>query len=149
MSITLAQVCDAVTATLGAALGIAKAESYDELADGVPTTPLLQVYPEAGIVDADSGTDRTTFQAGVRQTQLTIHADLYASQRSSIGEDMASLVDGIDALTDVLEAQDTKPYFGLIGLQAFRWEWSRVTFVYGDPQQPFLGARFMLTFWVF
>jgi hypothetical protein len=149
MAITLAQVVDAIETTLGAAVTVARSESYDELTEGIHDLPMLQVYPEAGSQDPAGGTERTSFQAGVRQTEFTIHADYYARQRRDIGEDMNALVAGIDALQDVLEAQDTKPYFGLDGIRGFRWSWNRVVFVYGDPQMGYVGARFVVVVRVF
>lgn len=151
MAITIAQICDAIESTLGAATGITRSQSYDELTEGMPPgdLPLLQVYPEAGEADITGTTDRSSFRGGVRQTELIIIADLYAHQRSHMGEDMEILVDGIDAFIDVMEAQDTKDYFGLAGLQAFHWRFERVTFVYGNPQLPYVGARFYLTIRIF
>ena len=149
MSITIAQICDAIASTLSAATTTPRTQSYDELTEGVNDVPMLQVYPENGNQDPSGNTDRTTFKAGVRQTMLTIHADYYAHQRVHIGEDMAALVSGIDALTDIFEAQDTKPYFGLEGIQAFSWSWQRVTFQYGDPQYSYVGARFIINVRVF
>jgi hypothetical protein len=149
MSITIAQICDAVASTLSAATTSPRTQSYDELTEGMQDTPTLQVYPEDGNQDPSGNTDRTSFKAGVRQTMLTVNADYYAHQRAHIGEDMAALVNGIDAITNILEAQDTKPYFGLAGIQAFSWSWRRVTFVYGDPQQSYVGARFTLNIRVF
>lgn len=148
-SITLAQIIDAIEATLSTAPTLERSMSYDELTEGINDTPLLQVYPEAGDQDPTTNTDRTTFRAGVRQTSLTINCDYYAQQRKHIGEDMAVLVDGIDAMTTIFEAQDTKPYFGLDGIQAFHWGWQRVTFDYGDPAINYVGARFTLTIRVF
>jgi len=83
----------------------------------------------------------------VRQTEFVIHADYYAEQRGHIGEDMAALVDGINTLTDMLEGQDQKPYFGLDGLKAFFWRWDRVTFEYGGVG--YVGARYLITVRVF
>ena len=149
--LTIAEICDAIDTTLGAATGISRSQSYDELTEGVHAgdLPLLQIYPDSGEADIESGTDRSTFRAGIRQTQFIIVADLYARQRSHIGEDMHALVDSIDAIIAVLEAQDTKDYFGQDGIQAFRWRFERVTFMYGDPQIPYVGARFYLTIRVF
>lgn len=150
MSITLAQICDAIETTLKAgttSTTIQKSQSYNELTEGVEDLPLLQVYPESGRQDAGGRTDRYTFRGGERQTEFIIHADYYARERSHIGEDMALLVDGIDAIQNVMEAQDQKPYFGLDGLQAFSWSWSRVQIVYG--QITYMGARFVITVRVF
>lgn len=147
-SITLAQILDAVKATLAVAPTLARSMSYDELTEGISDTPLLQVYPEAGNQDVTNNADRTTFHAGVRQTDLTVHCDYYAQQRKHIGEDMAALVDGIDAMTAIFEQQDTKPYFGLVGIKAFHWSWQRVTFDYGTTIV-YVGARFILSLRVF
>lgn len=149
MSITTAQILDAIEATLSVAPTLARSMSYDELTEGINDTPLLQVYPESGDQDPAGNTDRTTFKAGVRQTNLTINCDYYAQQRKHIGEDMAALVDGIDAMTTIFEAQDTKPYFGLDGIKAFHWAWQHVTFEYGEASIKYVGARFTLTLRVF
>lgn len=148
-SITLAQILDAVEASLSTAPTLARSMSYDELTEGINDTPLLQVYPESGDQDPTDNTDRTTFKAGVRQTNILINCDYYAQQRKHIGEDMAALVDGIDAMTNIFEAQDAKPYFGLIGIKAFHWSWQRVVFNYGDPAINYVGARFTITIRVF
>lgn len=148
-SITLAQIIDAVESTLATAPTLARSMSYDELTEGINDTPLLQVYPEAGDQDPAGNADRTTFRAGVRQTNITVNCDYYAHTRANIGEDMAKLVDGIDAMTNIFEAQDTKAYFGLTGIKAFHWSWQRVIFEYGDSQIKYVGARFTLTIRVF
>lgn len=150
MAITLAQICDAVRDTLETATGVSYAHSYDELQEGMPDTPTLQVYPQSLNQDpTTAGTDRTSFQGGVRQTNIVIHADLYAARRSHLGENMATLLPLVDAIVTRLEAQNTKPYFGLVGLKAFAWSAERVTFEYGDPLERYMGMRFVLTFRVF
>ncbi len=148
-AISIAQICNAVESTLSTAAGLVRTQSYDELTEGMQDAPTLQVYPESGLQDPMGNADRTTFKAGVRQTELVVHADLYARQRSNLGEDMAKLVTVLDQLITILEAQDTKPYFGLTGIKAFAWSWSRVIFQYGDPGQSFMGARFILRLRIF
>jgi hypothetical protein len=128
---------------------IERAQSYDELSDGMTDVPTLQVYPEGGGQDAQFENDRTTFGAGIRQTDFTIFVDYYARQRSHIGEDMKALVDGIDAIQNIFEEQDYQPYFGLDGIKSWEWRWDKVTFVYGDPGLPFIGARFTVIVRVF
>lgn len=146
MAITIAQICDALESVLGAAGPLVGSQSYDELQDGsLQDYPIIQVYPDAGIQSSQSNTDRRSFGAGVRQTELDIIVDLYAQQRTHLGEDMAALVGGIDALSTIFEAQDDLPYFGLAGIIAFQWRWERVTFIYGDAQLPYVGARFTIT----
>ena len=150
MAITLAQICDAIEDTLDEVTTLKRSQSYDELTDGIQDTPLLQVYPESGFQSAASGTDRYTFGGSgnpVRQTEFTIHADYYARQRAHIGEDMKALVEGIDAMQNVFEGQDQKPYFGLTGISAFSWRWDRVQFEYAGVQ--YMGARFVVIVRVF
>jgi hypothetical protein len=149
MSITLAQICNAVETTLAAATGLTYTQSYNELEEGMNDTPTLQVYWNSSNQDPGGGNDRTTFQAGVRQTDIEIYCDLYATTRNEIGENMAALLPLVDAIVDELEKQDKKAYFGLTGLKAFRWNAQRVTFQYTDPMRMYVGARFILTFRVF
>ena len=148
MAITLAQMCDAIESTLDDATTLKRSQSYDGLTEGVHTTPLLQVYPQSGGQDPSGTADRTTFSAGVRQTEVVVYADYYAAERgTSIGEEMGRLVDGIDAITNIVEGQDQKPYFNLVGIKGFSWRWDRVTFDYGGVR--YVGARFMFTLRVF
>ena len=148
MAITLGQIVDAIESTLDDATTLVRSQSYDELTEGIHDTPLLQVYPQSGSQDPSGTADRTTFSAGVRQTEVIVHADYYAAERGAgIGEEMARLVDGIDAMTNVIEGQDEKPYFGLTGIKGFSWRWDRVTFDYGGVN--YVGARFMITLRVF
>lgn len=149
MSITIGQILDAVELTLSAAPTLARSMSYDELTEGINDTPLLQVYAESGTQDTTNSVDRTTFLAGVRQTELIVHCDYYAQQRKHIGEDMAALVDGIDAMFNIFEAQRSSPFFGLQGIQAFHFSFSRVTFDYGAQNIRYVGARFTLTLRIF
>lgn len=144
MAITIAQICDAVEETLTASTEIVRSESYDELTEGINSadTPLMQVYPERGGADQMGTSDRTTFGGGIRVKTYTIHVDYYARQRSHIGLDMAKLVDGIDAIEEILEQQNSLPFFGLAGIKSFQWTWERVQFVYAGAA--FMGARFSL-----
>lgn len=148
-TITLAQVCDAIESTLGAAAGMETTQSYDELTEGIGSadTPLLQVFPDSGDCDPSGNTDRTTFQGGKRQKHIMIHADVFARQRSHLAEDMEVSVDMIDALIDVLEQQDTKPYFDRVGIQAFSWRWERVMFSHAGVD--FAGVRFYIAVWIY
>jgi hypothetical protein len=150
MAITLLQICDAVRDTLKAAPSIQRWQSYDEMTESIPDTPLCQVYPEEGTTDPTSNAaDRTTFKAGVRQSDIVIHVDLYGHRRANLAEDMGTAFACTDELITILEAQDTKPYFGLVGLKAFAWSWKRQTFVYDDPNVKYSGARFVLRFRIF
>lgn len=150
---TLQAICNAIEITLAPA--VTYTQSYNELTEGMADTPRLQIYPNSGTSSPPSGNDRSSFQAKLRQSQIEIYADLYASPRSEIGEDMALLLPLMEAIFDEIEKQDTKPYFGLLdnlgqaAIKGFSWSWSRVTFSYNDPAQLYTGARFIFSLRMF
>lgn len=149
MAITLAEICDGVEATLGAAASLRSATSYDELTEGIATfdCPRIEVYPEKGVTDPSGTTDRTSFNACIQQSVITIHADLYARQRSQLGEDMKAIVDMLDELIPLLEAQERPPFFGVTGIKAFRWRWNRA--IFKRAQAWYVGARFTIELKIF
>jgi hypothetical protein len=126
-------------------------QTLESMTEGMQDVPAIQCYFEELAQDPSGETDRTTFRGGVRQTNLTIHLDVYARQRSQLGEDISAVTDIADEVIAVLEAQDTKPYFGVTGLKAFSWTAQRVTFAYGsEPGQiQYAGIRFILVFRIF
>jgi hypothetical protein len=132
--------------TVADATGLVRSERPGQLSDGINDWPLMQFYPDSGGQDPGGQTDRTTFGGGVRQTEVIVLGDLYAKQRTEIGEDMAALLPIIDAVVLVLEAQDSQPFFGVAGIQQFKWSWRRVIFEYGDKgATKYIGARFTFT----
>ena len=143
--VTLAEVCDAIEDTLDAATTLVASQSYDGLTEDVHDYPLLQVYPQRGECMPGQQVERQTFQAGIRVTDYVIHADYYAKPVSHAAEAMEAVVDGVDAIETILEAQNTKPYFGMVGIQAYRWEWSRVVFVTAAAGHLYAGAQFIIT----
>jgi hypothetical protein len=149
MAITYAQITDAIESRLGVAIGLARSQSYDELTDGMTDTPTLQVYWQRDVTDPQGTTHQTAFGTGVQQVEVVFHADLFARQRSHIGDDMAVLYGMAQAVRETLEAETSSPYFGLDGIKAFRWTAERVTFEYGDPSLPYIGARFVIIVRVF
>jgi hypothetical protein len=137
------QVCDDIASTLGAATGIAKFQSFDELTEGVADYPLLQVYPEEGETDANTSNDRTTFRAGVRVCETAYNVDVYCRPRGNIAQDMKAAVDALKALQAKLETVKTKPYFGNETIKGFSWSWRRVTLEPVDGQK-YAGLRFVI-----
>lgn len=135
------------TATIDDGQGVV--HKPDQIKENIIDTPTLQIYPFEGNTDPSGNTDRTTFGAAVRQTPIIFHADYYARQRSHIGEDLNAVVEGMDALINVLEAQQTKPYFGNASIKAFNWRWEFVTFTYGEQEVKYSGVRFIITIMVF
>ncbi len=149
MAVTLTEICDGVKATLGAATGIQWSATFNELTEGVSSLdcPLIEIYPQAGICDPSGRTDRTTFQAGVQQSIITIHADLYARQRSELGEDMGKTITMIDPIINVLQEQEKPPFFDVKGIKAFSWSWRKA--VHNRAGADYVGARFTLLFRMF
>ncbi len=146
---TEAEIIDAIANTLSAATGLTYPQSYNELKDGMQDMPTLQVYWDDTGQDLTGNVDRSSFGAGVRQSAVTIIADLYARQRAHLDEDMAALMPLVTAIRVVLEEQKTKPYFGLDAIKGFQWTARRVIFEYGDAAVKYMGARFTITVRVF
>lgn len=145
MAITVTQICDGIEATLGAATGIQSSTSYDELTEGVASLdcPRLEVYGDRGTCDPSGNTDRTTFKAGMQQVVLVIFADLYARQRSQLGEDMKATMEMVDSIINVLQAQEVPPFFGTAGIKACSWDWRRA--MWRRAGALYVGARFTIT----
>lgn len=149
-SVTVAQICDAIDTSLGAALVTAgiliKSLSYNEIEEGVNDPNTLQVYPEEQLtVSSGSATQKLTLtDTPYIIEEIVIHADYYARPRSNIGEDMAGLVAGIDAIRANLKGQNCPNPFDLTGIANFQWSWQRVVFTYGEPELKYVGARFRI-----
>ena len=141
MAITYDQMLTAIHDHLAAALA-ARAQNFDELTEGMNDTPTFQVYPEGmDPASSESATQTFTLRSGVIQETHVIHVDYYARQRSHLGEDMAALVVGLDAICPALEGAGCPP-FGLDGIKSFQWSWSRVLFDYAAVA--YVGVRFVL-----
>ena len=149
MALTLSEICVGIEASLSAAIGVQSSTSFDGLTEGIAPfdCPRLEVYPESGSCDLSTRTDRTAFNAGVQQSLIVVHADLYARQRSQLGEDMGAVVPLVDSIIDVLQAQEKPPFFDVAGIKAFSWRWSRA--VFRRAQARYAGARFVISLKVF
>ena len=134
-----------VSATLKPTVDDFRAEPYYDATESIPETPLFQVYPDSKNTDSQSNSDRASFKAGIRRSDMVVIIDLYARQRSMIGEDLLACFQLLDEIEIALENEQTKPYFGLPGVQGFSWRWERQTFEYGDQKLPYVGARIYLT----
>lgn len=142
MSISIYNATEAIRSTLAGAVD--RATANETLTDGMNDLTAMQVYFERAEASAGSNTDRVTFGAAIRRSLWTFHVDVYARQRSHIGEDMAAVVNTADAVIDLLETQTTGAPFGLAGIKTFRWTAERATFVYGDPELRYAGVRFII-----
>ncbi|MCK6581194.1 MAG: hypothetical protein L6Q98_24145 [Anaerolineae bacterium] len=138
--VTINAINTAIAETLGATAGVVRVQDAGDLGEGLLDLPAIQVYWQGSITEPGGETDRRTFGAGVRLTRLTFYADVYARQRSHLGEDMTRTL--ALAVQTVLEAQHQPPFFGLAGVRALRWNAERVTFDYGGAA--YAGVRFVI-----
>jgi hypothetical protein len=143
MAITYDAICDAVADTIDTIAAITTVQKYDALQEGYADMPLAQVYIDSGETDVMAGTaDRSAFRGGARVTETVVVVDIPCRQRSHIDQDMKAIVDVIEAVQNKLETIDTKPYFGLVGIQGFRWRWERVVFEKSGVFYP--GTKFYI-----
>lgn len=154
-TVTINQICDAIHTSLGQALvtataltrsqnAAATANSGEQLTDGINDRNVLQIYPEEQTpVSAGSATQKFSLgSAPYIHEEFVIHADYYCQQRSNLGEDMATLITGIDAIRANLKGQNCPNPFSLTGIPNFQWSWQRVVFEYDGVL--YVGARFRL-----
>jgi hypothetical protein len=148
MPVTLAELTDAVADTLADAASLGSTQSYNEITEGAVDLPSLQVFPLSFAEDSSGGeTDRKTFQAGVRVKDIGIRINVFAAIRQNLAENMTAYVTLMDELIDIIEAQDTKPYFGLEGIKSFRWNFEHVIFEHGAMK--IVGAQLDIVLGVF
>lgn len=147
MPVATVTINTAITDTLSNASGLSFTQDFDELKEGIVDTPLLQVYWVGTQTDVEQESDRTTFGKGVAQARITFNCDLYATQRSDIGDDMGILLPLVDAIHTQLDSQ-VNPLFGLAAIKTLEaWQSSMVIFEYADFS--FVGARFVISVRVF
>lgn len=150
---TIAEINTGIATTLGAATGIVRVQdaakpSEDEgLTEGIGDVPMMQVYWNAGVCDSPGETDRRTFGGRVRQAHVTYFVDVYARQRSHLSEDFAAQLELTEAVWNVLEDQQSPPFFDIDGCKALRWSAERTIFDYGQVQ--YAGVRFTVEVWVY
>ena len=149
-TVTIKQICDAIDATLGEVLVLSgdliRSDNFNQLTEGMNDERVLQIYPdEESPVSMGSQAQKLTFGSDpIIDEEIVILCDFYGRQRSHIGEDMALLVSGIDAIRANLKGQNCPNPFGLTGIANFQWSWQRVVFDYGSPELKYMGARFRL-----
>jgi hypothetical protein len=149
--ITYGQICKDIAAAMATA-NLAKAvQAYDQITEGIPITPLIQVYADSGEVDTSGRNDRTTFKAGVRQTLFTVIFDGYARTRSQLQVDLKEQMALIDAIDAWLNTQAGEPIMGTSGIRALHWRWERTTFSRGEGQSAisYAGCRFTVDCWIY
>lgn len=159
-TVTVKQICDAIHEELGLALvaagdlirsqnAAADPQTGEGMTEGINDHNTLQVIPEEETpVSFGGGTQKKTLGSNPYiDEEIIIHCDYFTKQRTNIGEDMAKLITGIDAIRANLKTQTCPNPFGLIGLASFQWSWQRVVFAYGELESTrlnYVGARFRL-----
>ena len=150
MALTLEDLCDGISDTLATATGILSVKSFDELTTSIPADqcPRLQVYLDAiNGSSQNQQTQQVAFNGGVQSLDIPIFVDLYARHRSYIWLDMKAMVECVDAITDVIQAQEAGNYFGVPEIQNFRWNFQRGVMQYGKSK--YMGGRFTITARIF
>lgn len=149
-TLLVTNICSAIATTLQTATGIKTVRSIRNIKEHISGTdcPCLQVYPDRYIPNTEGETERFTYSGGIRKSKLIIFVDHYPRILSHIGLDLQVMVEGLDAIIEVLETQNSKPFFGIEGLQAFKWEWRQAILRYSEDSR-FRGGRFTLTFIIF
>lgn len=147
MSLTISELTAAVRDTLGAAASIVQAQAGRDITEAIPDTPMIQVYLQRFQLSTNSQTDRTTFRGGKRHKLYALNVDVYTHTRSTLGDEMALLETVLDELITILEAQATKPYFGLDAVDAFHVN-DIERAVIENSNQEFSGYRIPIDFHV-
>jgi len=160
MAVTIMEIADAIADTLVTATGILTKQSFDELSEGINNKdcPLIQVYLESLQMDPEGNTAFSSFAGDppvepMRQKLLTFHVDLFTSRRNHIAQNWREVHENVDAILDVLEAQERHPYFGFVDpdkVKAYQLESAtRALLDYGGPDVTYPGFRFVLLIRVF
>ncbi len=148
MAVTFDTLLDGVAAVfeeMVTAGDLQKAERYDKLSEDFQDVPMAQVYLDQGEVDASTATAQHTFRGAARMHEVAVGVDIPCRQRGDAAEDMKAVVDVLEAVTNKLDAQQTRPWFGSDAIKSWRWRWQRVTFVRGEAT-PYVGLR--VTIWL-
>lgn len=144
-NLTTTRLCEAVGDYVGRAQGVSFIQVIENIEDGIPATPVVQVYPEAW--EPRTETERKSFGGGVRDYDTTVHVDVYVQQRNFLGQNLKDCVEVADAITAVFEEQKRKPYFGEAQIKAFHWRAERVSFEWSG--QRYAGIRIVMDFMTF
>lgn len=146
------QILNSIETFCAAAAGIStsQSEAQGDISEAIPLgsdKPMLRVWLENWETSVNNPTDRKTFGAGIRETAMVVNVDVYVRARSWIGEDLQAVIVQADAIQTKLETITRKPYFGLAGIQAFKWRGEIVTFPVDEVK--YSGFRIILDLEVF
>lgn len=136
-TVNITDVCDDLTTLFGAMTGIVRSYSYDELPEAHNELPAVEVYPNNGEATPHA------FQGGVYRNSMVIFADVYASKRSNLPDDVGAAVPYIDRGITALEGDND------LGdtVKGMVWAWTRALFERSGVE--YSGVRFTITVEVF
>jgi hypothetical protein len=148
----------AIAETFEAALGLEQGEEkylrvqcLEGLSDAPQDVPLLQVHWMGDNTDPTTRTERSSFQGGLKQTQIDIQLWLFSTFQILEGEVSLRNATCYDRVRDVLLQQNTM-FFGTTGAPRIRgFEFRTETVRWNVPvrEHPVVGARIFLTIRVF
>lgn len=156
MSVTIAELITAIKDTLSVAEDLVAAFGHTELPEGITDPATMVVYWQDSEWVSIAGTsDRITFGGGrgdgtpvpTRESVLNFHVDIFAVQRSFLGENMEDVITLTDQVWDIFDAQNSRPYFGNDSIKAFRWKAQRWDEDYDN--RLYMGSRFLIELEIF
>ncbi|MCP4713438.1 MAG: hypothetical protein GY869_32815 [Planctomycetes bacterium] len=127
--------------------GLKVVQNFDELTEGMNSTPAAQVYWNDLGVDSLTNTTMQTLQHSRRNRDLTFNIDIFTGDRNHLHLNMAEQVRWADLLWDKLEEQDQCYAFSDPAINIMNIEVRRVLFDYATVMYP--GVQAVLTVRVF
>lgn len=128
--------------------GLTVVQNFDELTEGMNSTPGAQVYWDS--IDLDSTTETVAYalQNSRRAQDLVFNVDLYTGDRNHLHLNMAATVRWADLLWDKMQEKCVCGAFGGDpAINVINIEINRVVFEYATVSYP--GVRCVLTVRVF
>lgn len=126
-------------------------QDYGDITEGVANTPTIQFYWEnMATVSSGGDTDRQTFGGSSQPERIKdfeFRLDLYLDRSAHMHKVFGHMLPLVDAVNDVFEAQNAKPYFGVAGIKSFTFECERGQIEYS--KQPYPVVQWLIGIRVF
>lgn len=124
-----------------------RATGNESMTDGIPQTPLYEIYGNSGSGAHQSGTSRNTFTGALKLREWEIVIDCYVQQLSDLGQDYAALHRAMSDIMSVLDTQtEHVPSFDQPDVKTFSYTWTREVIQRAGAR--YLTYRFRLLFMV-
>lgn len=127
--------------------GFKVVQNFDELTEGMNSTPAVQIYWDDLAIDSLTNTTMQTLEHSRRNRDLTFNIDIFTGDRNNLHLNMAEQVRWADLLWDKLEEKDQCNAFSDAAINVVNIEVQRVLFDYATVTYP--GVRAVLTVRVF